>query len=234
MLASSAGKVRLLRPEELPDAWDPATDRRLTAWEIVQHLIRRLESGGEDAAAELLAQLGGQRRDGPRARLPPLHDLRAKAGPRRRSPTTVSSRAGRRLRVAWPAPGGEALSSWRSSPWRSPTAQRGQSAMDLLSEGLAPFVDQRLSQRCGGLARGGQSRPRAAPEREGGRPFLLKAMIRVERGLLRHARPHRTQAGERAARRPQPLGAPGAHSPATDADRALDTARLLLNAVARR
>ena len=58
ILASKAGKVRLLRPEELPDDWNPTTDPRLTAWEMVHHLIRVLESGGENAAAELTASLG--------------------------------------------------------------------------------------------------------------------------------------------------------------------------------
>src|SRR5205085_7380487 len=42
ILASKRGKVRLLRPEELPSDWDPANDLRLTAWEIVHHLIRVL------------------------------------------------------------------------------------------------------------------------------------------------------------------------------------------------
>ncbi len=58
ILESSRGKVRLLRPEELPADWDPATDRRLTAWETVHQLIRVLASGGEDAAAGLVARLG--------------------------------------------------------------------------------------------------------------------------------------------------------------------------------
>ena len=58
ILASRAGKVRLLRPEELPPDWDPTTDPRLTAWEMVHHLVRALEAGGESAAAELAAQLG--------------------------------------------------------------------------------------------------------------------------------------------------------------------------------
>ena len=53
ILASRAGKVRLLRPEELPPDWDPTTDPRLTAWEMVHHLVRALEAGGESAAAEL-------------------------------------------------------------------------------------------------------------------------------------------------------------------------------------
>ena len=60
ILASKAGKVRLLRPDELPDDWDPATDRRLTAWEVVHHLIRVLEADGEGAAAELVAKLGSE------------------------------------------------------------------------------------------------------------------------------------------------------------------------------
>ena len=58
ILASRAGKVRLLRPEELPPDWDPTTDPRLTAWEMVHHLVRALEAGGESAAADLAAQLG--------------------------------------------------------------------------------------------------------------------------------------------------------------------------------
>ncbi|MGH7740951.1 MAG: DUF1156 domain-containing protein [Candidatus Eiseniibacteriota bacterium] len=60
ILTSSRGKVRLFKPAELPDDWNPATDSRLTAWEVVHHLIRVLESGGEDAAAELVAKLGGR------------------------------------------------------------------------------------------------------------------------------------------------------------------------------
>ena len=60
ILTSRAGKVRLLRPEELPSDWDPTTDPRLTAWEMVHHLIRALEAGGENAAAELAAPLGAK------------------------------------------------------------------------------------------------------------------------------------------------------------------------------
>ncbi|MDZ4166044.1 MAG: DUF1156 domain-containing protein [Smithellaceae bacterium] len=60
ILASSHGKVRLLRPNELPPDWDPTTDKRLTAWEGVHQLIRALESGGEGAAAVLVAKLGAK------------------------------------------------------------------------------------------------------------------------------------------------------------------------------
>jgi len=58
ILKSKGGRVRLLRPEELPEDWDPAKDKRLTAWEMVHHLIRELESGGEGAAAVLVAAMG--------------------------------------------------------------------------------------------------------------------------------------------------------------------------------
>jgi putative DNA methylase len=58
IVASKGGKVRLLRPDELPADWDPETDSRLTAWESVHHLVRALEAGGENAAAELVAKLG--------------------------------------------------------------------------------------------------------------------------------------------------------------------------------
>ena len=60
ILESNHGKARLLRPEELPADWDPATDPRLTAWEVVHHLIRVLASGGEGAAAALVAKLGAK------------------------------------------------------------------------------------------------------------------------------------------------------------------------------
>jgi putative DNA methylase len=58
ILKQGRGKVRLLKPSELPEDWDPATDTRLTNWETVHHLIRVLEAGGESAAAALVAKLG--------------------------------------------------------------------------------------------------------------------------------------------------------------------------------
>ena len=60
ILYTRAGRVRLFKPEELPADWDPDTDPRLTAWEIVHQLIRSLESGGEGAAAALVAKLGAK------------------------------------------------------------------------------------------------------------------------------------------------------------------------------
>jgi putative DNA methylase len=60
IVESKRGKVRLYRPDELPADWDPATDLRLNAWEVVHHLIRVLGTGGEGAAAALVAKLGAK------------------------------------------------------------------------------------------------------------------------------------------------------------------------------
>lgn len=57
--SARAGKVRLVRIEELPADWDPVTDKRLTVWEMVHHLIKRLNTS-ESSAAALVVLLGGQ------------------------------------------------------------------------------------------------------------------------------------------------------------------------------
>jgi putative DNA methylase len=59
MVASSQGRVRLLDRSEMASEWNPRTDHRLTVWAVVQHMIRLLEEQGEDAAATVLAQVGG-------------------------------------------------------------------------------------------------------------------------------------------------------------------------------
>lgn len=59
ILSSHGGKVRLLERSELDPQWDPATDRRITVWEVTQQLIHRLDQKGQDAAAELVARVGG-------------------------------------------------------------------------------------------------------------------------------------------------------------------------------
>jgi putative DNA methylase len=64
IIATHRGKVRLLRPSELRDDWDPDRDHRLTAWEVTHQLIRALESGGEHGGAELLRRLGDRSRVG--------------------------------------------------------------------------------------------------------------------------------------------------------------------------
>jgi len=75
--ATEAGKLRLLRTDELKADWDPRTDRRVTVWECTHHLIRRHQAGdgGEDAAAELLGALSGDLGDRARALAYRLYSL---------------------------------------------------------------------------------------------------------------------------------------------------------------
>ena len=55
---SKGGQVRLLNRGELDHDWDPTEDKRLTVWELTQHLTARLEMS-EVKAGELLAKAGG-------------------------------------------------------------------------------------------------------------------------------------------------------------------------------
>jgi putative DNA methylase len=61
ILTAKAGKVRLLRIDELAPDWNPATDKRFTIWEATHYLVRTLEERGEQGAADLIARLGGER-----------------------------------------------------------------------------------------------------------------------------------------------------------------------------
>ena len=63
IVESAAGKVRILKRDEIDAGWDPAADAHLTVWECCQHLIRELEQGGEQAAALLLRKIGPAKAD---------------------------------------------------------------------------------------------------------------------------------------------------------------------------
>lgn len=56
-LKSGEGKVRLIRPADLPASWNPAFDDRISVWEVTCQLARVLsdESGGIEPTARLLA-----------------------------------------------------------------------------------------------------------------------------------------------------------------------------------
>ena len=56
-MQSRAGKVRLLRREELPATGQQHQNQR-SAWAVTQHLIKALQEGGEDQAAALLGSIG--------------------------------------------------------------------------------------------------------------------------------------------------------------------------------
>lgn len=59
ILEATGNKVRLLARHELSETWDPTTDKRLTVWEVSQHLIQVLLTSGEQQAAGLLRRVGG-------------------------------------------------------------------------------------------------------------------------------------------------------------------------------
>ena len=61
IVESAAGKVRILKRDELEPDWDPGTDTHLTIWECCQYLIRTLENEGEFAAAVLLKKIGSEK-----------------------------------------------------------------------------------------------------------------------------------------------------------------------------
>ncbi len=58
ILGSTGGRVWLLRPSDMPEGWDPLADSRLVVWEALHHLVRVLETDGEQAAAGLVRKLG--------------------------------------------------------------------------------------------------------------------------------------------------------------------------------
>lgn len=59
IILSKGGKVRLLKPDELTQDWDPDSDPRLTVWEMAHQLLRALEHS-ESTAAALVARLGSR------------------------------------------------------------------------------------------------------------------------------------------------------------------------------
>lgn len=61
IVESGAGKVRILKREELLEDWTPESDPHLTQWECLQYLVRAMEGEGERAAAILLRRIGPAR-----------------------------------------------------------------------------------------------------------------------------------------------------------------------------
>lgn len=63
VLYSKAGKVQLLKRAEYPEKWNPRHDHRVIVWECTQHLIRRLNTDGIEAAARLVNEISGGSED---------------------------------------------------------------------------------------------------------------------------------------------------------------------------
>jgi putative DNA methylase len=49
-----------LKWAELPRDWSPETDKRVSVWEALHHLIRALNQDGESATGALLARMPAQ------------------------------------------------------------------------------------------------------------------------------------------------------------------------------
>jgi putative DNA methylase len=54
VIEASAGKVRILKRDELEPEWEPQTDSHLTVWECLQYLVRSHERGGVSYDTALL------------------------------------------------------------------------------------------------------------------------------------------------------------------------------------
>ena len=226
ILASRRGKVRLLKPERTacrlgPDdrpaphgvGDGPPPDPRARSG-------RRRRRGGARREARR------QGRDRPRARLPPLHPLRAQEA---RGRGACLQRPGAELAGDHPpGPRGRhaarrrrprLFERTRNNPWPSPTTSASARRWSCSRTGLRPFVEREFKsvykdERWPRGARLSGRRPpaaRARPIAEWDVAALLKLMWDVlERRLPHDAGPGRAQPGQRAARRAQPLGAPGA------------------------
>ena len=63
IVESQAGKVRILKRDELDPDWDPHTDTHLTIWECLQYLVRRHEKDGIAYDTALLLRKIGDKAD---------------------------------------------------------------------------------------------------------------------------------------------------------------------------
>ncbi len=57
IIEGSAGTLKLIRPIDLPEDWQPENDCRISVWEILHQMIRRLVTDGESGAGEILGRV---------------------------------------------------------------------------------------------------------------------------------------------------------------------------------
>ena len=77
IVESSAGKVRILRRDELEADWDPQTDTHLTIWECLQYLIRQHEREGISYGTAVLLKKIGDKADAVKDLAYCLYDISA-------------------------------------------------------------------------------------------------------------------------------------------------------------
>ncbi|MBQ6473654.1 MAG: DUF1156 domain-containing protein [Victivallales bacterium] len=57
VISAEGGKVQLLNWNDYPTEYDPSKDKHRPTWEALHHLVRVLNTSGENAAGELLAKM---------------------------------------------------------------------------------------------------------------------------------------------------------------------------------
>jgi putative DNA methylase len=77
IVESQAGKVRVLRRDELDDKWEPGTDQHLTIWECLQHLVRLHEKDGISQATSVLLKKIGDKAEAVKDLAYVLYDISA-------------------------------------------------------------------------------------------------------------------------------------------------------------
>ncbi len=77
IVESAAGKVRLLRRDELDPEWEPRTDPPTTVWECLQHLVRQHEKDGIAKDTALLVKKIGDKADAAKDLAYCLYDISA-------------------------------------------------------------------------------------------------------------------------------------------------------------
>ena len=75
IIESSAGKVRILKREELSEDWESATNAHLTIWGCLQCLVRTHENEGEEAVAHLIKKLGSNKAESAKDLAYCLHNI---------------------------------------------------------------------------------------------------------------------------------------------------------------
>jgi hypothetical protein len=77
IIKAKAGKVQLVEREGLSADWDPASESRLTVWELTQHLIRAIENRRRDGCGADYPACRLARRDRQGPRISALRDMRS-------------------------------------------------------------------------------------------------------------------------------------------------------------
>ena len=75
VVRSGGGKVRLLRPSELQDDWDPTSDSRTTVWEAVHQIVNALRNRRRICRCRSASRARRLCRDCPRTVLPTVHHV---------------------------------------------------------------------------------------------------------------------------------------------------------------